>query len=158
MPPGRRSDPFSPSRASHLKRAGPRVGTVVTDHPQGTRHMEHLTKQTFQEKVFDYEKNKDWKFAGERPAIIDFYADWCGPCKMVAPVLEELSKEYAGKVDIYKVDTEVEQELASVFGIRSIPSILFVPVAGKPQMAMGAMPKESFVKAINDILLNPTVN
>ena len=114
--------------------------------------MEHLTKQTFQAKVFDYEKNKEWKFAGELPCIIDFYADWCGPCKMVAPVLEDLSKEYRGKLDIYKVDTEKEQELASVFGIRSIPSILFVPAAGKPQMATGAMPKEGFIEAIEKVL------
>ncbi len=115
--------------------------------------MEHLTKETFLTKVFDYENNREWKFAGELPAIVDFYADWCGPCKMVAPVLEGLSKEYAGKVNIYKVDTEKEQELASVFGIRSIPSILFIPKEGKPQMAMGAMPKEAFVEAINTVLM-----
>jgi thioredoxin 1 len=115
--------------------------------------MEHLTKQSFLDKVFNYETNKDWKFEGELPAIIDFYADWCGPCKMVAPVLEELSKEYAGQVNIYKVDTEKEQELASVFGIRSIPSILFIPKEGKPQMATGAMPKEGFVEAIKSVLL-----
>ncbi|HTY57262.1 MAG TPA: thioredoxin [Bacteroidota bacterium] len=114
--------------------------------------MEHLTKQTFQEKVFDFEKSREWSFAGELPCIIDFYADWCGPCKMVAPVLEDLSKEFAGKINIYKVDTEKEQELASVFGIRSIPSILFVPKEGKPQMAMGAMPKEAFVQAITEVL------
>jgi thioredoxin len=114
--------------------------------------MEHLTKQTFLEKVFDYENNKEWKFNGNLPCIIDFYADWCGPCKMVAPILEELSEEYKGKVDIYKVNTEVEQELASVFGIQSIPSILFVPKDDKPQMAMGAMPKESFVDAIQKVL------
>ena len=88
--------------------------------------MEHLTKETFQEKVFNYEKNKDWKFEGELPCIIDFYADWCGPCKMVAPILDELSKEYDGKINIYKVDTEAEQELSSVFQIRSIPSMLFI--------------------------------
>ena len=115
--------------------------------------MEHLTKTTFLTKVFDYEKGKEWKFAGERPCIIDFYADWCGPCKMVAPILEDLAKQYAGKIDIYKVDTEQEQELASVFGIRSIPSLLFCPKEGKPQMAMGALPKESFVDAINSVLL-----
>jgi thioredoxin len=115
--------------------------------------MEHLTVETFKSKVFDYEKNKEWKFEGNNPAIIDFYADWCGPCKMVAPVLEELSNEYEGKVDIYKVDTEVEQELASVFGIRSIPSILFIPKSGQPQMSAGAMQKEGFVQAINEILL-----
>ncbi len=114
--------------------------------------MEHLTKDTFLKKVFDYENNQEWKFNGERPAIVDFYADWCGPCKMVAPVLEELGKEFKGQIDIYKVDTEKEQELASVFGIRSIPSILFIPKEGKPQMAMGALPKESFVQAISDVL------
>jgi thioredoxin 1 len=115
--------------------------------------MEHLTTETFKEKVFDYEKNKDWKFEGELPCIIDFYADWCGPCKMVAPVLEELSDEYEGKINIYKIDTEEQMELASMFGIRSIPSILFIPKNGQPQMSMGAMPKEGFEKAISDILL-----
>lgn len=115
--------------------------------------MEHLTKQSFIDKVFDYENEKEWKYKGTLPCIIDFYADWCGPCKMVAPVLEELSKEYDGKVEIYKVDTEAEQELAAVFGIRSIPSILFVPKDGQPQMSAGAMPKQSFIQAINDILL-----
>jgi thioredoxin len=114
--------------------------------------MEHLTATTFKEKVFNYEIHKDWKYAGDKPAIIDFYADWCGPCKMVAPVLEDLSKEYDGKVQIYKIDTDKEQELASVFGIRSIPSILFIPMEGQPQMSLGALPKESFKKAITDIL------
>ncbi len=114
--------------------------------------MEHLTKDTFLKKVFDYENNQEWKFNGELPAIIDFYADWCGPCKMVSPILEGLSKDYAGKIDFYKIDTEVEQELAAVFGIRSIPSILFVPKEGKPQMALGALPKESLVQAISSVL------
>jgi thioredoxin 1 len=109
---------------------------------------EHLTKAEFLTKVFDYENNKEWKYQGDTPAIIDFYADWCGPCKMIAPVLEELAKEYDGKVKIYKIDTEAEQELAAVFGIRSIPSILFVPKEGQPQMAQGALPKNSafFIK------------
>jgi thioredoxin 1 len=115
--------------------------------------MEHLTTQTFKEKVFNYEKNKEWKFEGDEPCIVDFYADWCGPCKMVSPILEDLSKEYAGKIHVYKVDTDKEQELDGVFGIRSIPSILFIPKDGQPQMSMGALPKESFVKAINEILL-----
>ncbi|HTX99156.1 MAG TPA: thioredoxin [Bacteroidota bacterium] len=119
---------------------------------QQEEEMEHLTKDTFLKKVFDYEKNQEWQFNGELPAIVDFYADWCGPCRMVAPVLEELGKEFEGQIDIYKVDTEKEQELAAVFGIRSIPSILFIPKEGKPQMAMGALPKESFVQAIADIL------
>jgi thioredoxin len=113
---------------------------------------EHLTKETFLSKVFNYEVSKEWKFEGNKPCIIDFYADWCGPCKMVAPVLEELAKEYEGKLDVYKIDTEKETELASVFGIRSIPSLLFVPKDGQPQMAMGALPKDSFIKAFKDIL------
>lgn len=114
--------------------------------------VEHLTLDTFKTKVFDFEKNKEWKFEGTKPAVIDFYADWCGPCKMVAPVLEELSKEYEGKLDIYKVDTEAEQELAGIFGIRSIPSILFVPMDDKPQMATGALPKDTFKQAFKDVL------
>jgi thioredoxin 1 len=114
--------------------------------------VEYLTKETFQTKVFNYEKNQEWKFEGDKPCIIDFYADWCGPCKMVAPILEELAKEYDGKLDIYKIDTEAEQELASVFGIRSIPSLLFVPLEGQPQMAAGALPKETFRQAFKDVL------
>jgi thioredoxin 1 len=120
--------------------------------------MEHLTAETFKQKVFNYETNKDWKFEGSNPCIIDFYADWCGPCKMVAPVLEELSNDYKGKVDIYKVDTEAEQELAAIFGIRSIPSILFIPKEGQPQMSMGAMPKQSFEKIIGEVLLTDNKN
>jgi thioredoxin len=115
--------------------------------------MEHLTKETFKEKIFDFENKKEWEFTGDLPCIIDFYADWCGPCKMVAPVLEALSKEYEGKINIYKINTEQEQELAAVFGISSIPSILFVPRKGKPQMAVGGLPKDAFIKGINEILL-----
>ena len=114
---------------------------------------EDLTKETFLTKVFDYEKNKDWKFEGELPCLIDFWAPWCGPCRMVAPVMEELSKEYAGKVNFYKINTDVEQELGSVFGIRSIPSLLFVPKEGQPKMAVGALPKETLKKAIEEELL-----
>jgi thioredoxin len=114
--------------------------------------VEHLTNATFKEKVFNYETNKEWKFEGDVPCLIDFYADWCGPCKMVAPVLEELDKEYDGKINVFKVDTEVERELASVFGIQSIPSLLFVPKDGQPQMAQGALPKDTFEKAIKDVL------
>jgi thioredoxin 1 len=115
--------------------------------------MEHLTKETFIEKVFDFEKNHDWKFEGKLPCLIDFYADWCGPCKMVAPILEELSKDYEGIIDIYKVDTEAEQELAGIFGIQSIPSLLFIPMEGQPQMMQGAMPKATFKQAIEEVLL-----
>lgn len=114
---------------------------------------EKLTKETFIKKVFDFENNKDWKFEGDLPCMIDFYADWCGPCKMVAPILEELSEEYKGKINIYKIDTEKEQELAAAFGIRSIPSLLFCPKDDQPQMAMGALPKDSLKKVIEEVLL-----
>ena len=122
--------------------------------------LEHLNKETFKEKVFNFEENKDWKYEGDKPCMIDFYADWCGPCKMVAPVLEELQKEYGDNLVIYKVDTEEQQELAGMFGIQSIPSLLFVPKEGQPQMAMGALPKQSFEKAIADVLQveKPIVN
>ena len=115
--------------------------------------VEFLTKETFKEKVFNYETDKEWNFKGSLPCIIDFYADWCGPCKAIAPVLEELAKEYDGQIYIYKVDTEKEQELAAAFGIRSIPSLLFVPMNEQPQMAQGALPKETFKKAIEEVLL-----
>ncbi|WP_010422722.1 thioredoxin [Anaerophaga thermohalophila] len=114
--------------------------------------VEFLTKETFKEKVFNYENNKEWKFEGDKPCLIDFYADWCQPCKMVAPVLEELSEEYDGKLDIYKIDTEDQRELAGMFGIQSIPSLLFVPTDGQPQMAQGALPKDTFERAIKDVL------
>jgi thioredoxin 1 len=113
--------------------------------------MEFLTKETFKEKIFDYENNTEWKFKGDKPCIIDFYADWCGPCRMVGPVLEGLSKEFEGKVDIFKIDTDKEQELAGLFGISSIPSILFVPLNGEPQMSTGAMPKTGFIEAMKNI-------
>ena len=114
--------------------------------------MQNLTTDTFKIKVFDFDLNKDWKFAGDKPCIVDFYADWCGPCKMLAPVLAELAEKYAGKLDIYKVNTEEEQQLASLFGIQSIPTMLLIPVAGKPQVAQGALPKESLEKAIAEVL------
>ena len=114
---------------------------------------ELLTKEAFFEKVFNYEKNKEWKFEGELTCLIDFYADWCGPCKMVAPILEELSEEYKDQLVIYKVDTEVEMELAGVFGIRSIPSLLFVPVEGRPMMQAGALPKTALKNVIDSELV-----
>jgi len=114
---------------------------------------EHLTLESFKEKVFNYEENEDWKFEGDKPCLIDFYADWCQPCKMVAPVLEELSETYEDEINIYKVDTENQQQLAAMFGIRSIPSLLFCPKDEQPQMAQGALPKPQLVKAIDQILL-----
>lgn len=112
-----------------------------------------LTTEDFKKKVFDYTAHQEWKYEGALPAIIDFYADWCGPCKMVAPILEELSKEYTGKVIIYKVDTEAEAELSAVFAIRSIPTFLFIPVAGQPMMQAGALPKNVFEKVIEEHLV-----
>lgn len=114
----------------------------------------HLTKAEFLKKVVDYEGNPtEWKYLGEKPAIIDFYASWCGPCKRVAPILDELAAEYGDKIDIYKIDTEQEQELAAAFGIRSIPTLLFVPMEGKPQMVQGAIGKADFEKIIQEVLL-----
>lgn len=113
-----------------------------------------ITKADFLEKVMNYEANPtEWKYAGDKPCLIDFYADWCGPCKVVAPILEELAAEYGDQIYIYKVDTEKEQELAAAFGIRSIPSLLFVPMEGQPQMSMGAMPKAQLKEAIDKVLL-----
>ncbi|MEO6358669.1 MAG: thioredoxin [Ferruginibacter sp.] len=112
-----------------------------------------LTTVGFKEKVFNYDTLKDWKYQGTLPAIIDFYADWCGPCKMVAPVLEELSNEYEGRLVIYKVNTDIEQELASVFGIQSIPTMLFIGADGEPMLQPGALPKHTFKKVIEEKLL-----
>jgi thioredoxin len=114
----------------------------------------HLTKADFLAKVANYEANpEEWEYLGDKPALIDFYADWCGPCKAIAPVLEELAAEYDGQIYIYKIDTEAEQELAALFGIRSIPSLLFVPMDENPQMAQGAIPKPQLKEAIEQLLL-----
>lgn len=114
----------------------------------------NLTKAEFLSKVANYESNpSEWKYLGDKPAVIDFYADWCNPCKMLAPVLEELATEYGDSIYIYKINTEKEQELAAAFGISSIPTLLFVPMEGAPQMAQGAMPKASLKEAIDNVLL-----
>lgn len=116
--------------------------------------VKHLTKAEFLEKVWNYEKNpKEWKYEGDKPCIIDFYTTWCGPCKRLSPILEELAKEYDGKIIVYKVNTEVERELASVFQVRSIPTLLFCPLKDNPQINVGALPKEQLVEAINKVLL-----
>lgn len=111
----------------------------------------HLDKQTFKEKVHNYEKNKEWNYLGNKPAIIDFYADWCAPCRQIAPIMEELAADYEGDLVVYKVDTEKQKELAAAFGISALPSILFVPVDGQPQLARGARPKEAYEETINNI-------
>jgi len=113
---------------------------------------ELLTLGSFKDKIFDYESEKEWKYRGELPAIVDFYADWCGPCKMVAPVLDRLAKKYDGKLSIYKVDTEAERELAGMFGVQSIPTLLFIPKDGEPRVAMGALPEKEFERIIGEVL------
>lgn len=122
---------------------------------EGNGKVIHLTKADFLAKVYNFEKNpKEWKYEGDKPAIVDFYATWCGPCKALAPVLEELTKEYAGKVYIYKIDVDKEEELAGAFGIRSIPTLLWIPQSGKPTVTQGALPKPELKKMIDDTLLN----
>ena len=112
-----------------------------------------LTTGDFKEKIFNYETESEWHYKGQLPAIIDFYADWCGPCKAVAPVLEELSDEYSGKLVIYKTDTDKEAELSALFGIQSIPTFLFIPLQGKPMVQRGAMPKNAFKQVIEERLV-----
>lgn len=126
--------------------------TVGKTEKNETAKVQYLTTSDFRKKIMDYESHPDeWVFAGSRPAIIDFYATWCGPCKMMAPMVESLAGKYAGKVDFYKVDIDQEPELASVFGIRSIPTFLFIPMKGNPTMQMGAMQKEDFEELIGKI-------
>lgn len=114
--------------------------------------MENLDLDSFRAKVFEFETGKEWKFAGAKPCIVDFYADWCGPCKMLAPVLAELAEKYAGKLDIYKVNTDEQERLASFFGIQTIPTLIFIPMSGKPQVSAGVLPKENLEKVITDVL------
>lgn len=130
------------------------TNTKITDNNMTATKTIQLTRADFLEKVANFEESPDtWTYLGDKPAIIDFYADWCGPCKMIAPILEELAAEYDGQIYIYKVDTEAEQQLAAEFGIRSIPSLLFVPMDEAPQMAQGALPKDAFKQAIDEVLL-----
>lgn len=127
--------------------------TENSDSTNMTAQTIHLTKAEFLAKVANFETEKgEFKFLGDKPAIIDFYATWCGPCKTIAPILEDLAKEYAGKIVIYKVDTDKEQELAQAFGIRSIPSLLFIPMSGQPQMVQGALPKAELKRTIKEVL------
>lgn len=112
----------------------------------------HLTGEQFKKMIFNYEASKQWKYLGNQPCIIDFYADWCGPCRVMAPRLDEVAKEYAGKLVVYKVNTDKERQLAASLGIQSLPTLLFVPKSGPPRSAVGALPKETLVKAINEVL------
>ena len=121
---------------------------------EGNGKVIHLTKAEFLAKVYNFEKNpEEWKYEGDKPAIVDFYATWCGPCKAIAPVLEKLAAEYKGKIVVYKIDTDKEPELSAAFGIRSIPTLLFIPAKGTPQVAQGALPEEALRKTIDEFLL-----
>ena len=115
---------------------------------------QQLTAQEFREKIFDYEKEEEWKYKGNLPAIVDFYADWCGPCRAVAPVLEDLSEEYGGKIIVYKIDTDKETELSALFGIQSIPALLFIPTKGSLMVQKGALPKNILQQVIEERLLS----
>ena len=141
--------------SSSGKENNQKVNSQQTENKMQTQTKTiHLTKAEFLTKVANYEQNpSEWVYLGDKPCLIDFYADWCAPCKMVAPILEELAEEYEDEIYIYKVDTEAEQELAGAFGIRSIPSFLFCPMGEQPQMAQGALPKDGFKQAINEVLL-----
>lgn len=120
---------------------------------KSTTKVVHITKADFLKKVYDFEKNPDeWKYLGSQPAIVDFYADWCGPCRQLSPVLDELAKEYSGKLTIYKVNVDNERGLATFFGIRSIPTLLFIPMKGKPQRSLGALSKTELKGIIKDVL------
>ena len=131
------------------------LGAAASNEDEKTMKATNITKQDFINKVMDYKSNpSEWKYKGDKPAIIDFYASWCGPCRMLAPVLDEIAKEYDGKIYVYKVDTEAETELAQLFGIRSVPSILFVPMDGQPMMMQGALPKAELQKVIEEKLIN----
>lgn len=127
--------------------------TIALNKGDETMTTINLTKEEFIKKVMDYRTNpSEWNYIGDKPAIIDFYASWCGPCRMLAPIMDELAKEYAGQIYVYKVNTETETELAQLFGIRSIPSILFIPMEGQPTMTQGALPKAELKRIIEDVL------
>ncbi len=125
---------------------------ITSSDEKSNNSIIYLDAASFKEKVFNYETNKEWNYNGKVPAILDFYADWCGPCKQLSPVLEEIQKEYKGKIQIYKIDTDKQKELAATFGIRSLPTIVFVPMEGEPQAAMGFRPKNDLETMITEIL------
>lgn len=118
--------------------------------------METLTLETFKSKIFDFEKEKEWTYRGELPAVIDFYADWCGPCRQLAPIIDELAQEYGGKIQFFKIDTDKSPELAALFGVRGIPALLFVPKDGEPAMNSGFVPKDGLQRAFQEIFNIPT--
>ena len=121
--------------------------------PPAKAEVIQLTNETFKKMVYNYDLNKAWKYEGSKPAIIDFYADWCPPCRLLSPLVEEIAKEYEGKIVVYKVNTDKEKGLAQSLGISSLPTLLYIPAKGKPQITLGAVLRETIVKAINEILL-----
>jgi thioredoxin 1 len=125
----------------------------TTNHGDSKVTVVYLTNETFKQMVYDYDKNKEWKYEGSKPAIIDFYATWCPPCRQLSPLVEEIAQEYSGKIVVYKVDTDKEKILAQHLGISGLPTLLFIPAKGKPQASMGFIPKETIIKTINNILL-----
>ncbi|GAB4278318.1 MAG: thioredoxin [Marinilabiliales bacterium] len=143
---------FSMSYSQNVSALQAFSSAITPDEKKETPKIIYLDREKFKKMIFNYETEKEWKYLGGKPAIIDFYADWCGPCRMVAPTLEELQKEYGNKIQIYKVNTQYEQELAAIFGITGIPAFLFIPVEGTPTMGTGAMPKQAFEEYINKIL------
>ena len=126
---------------------------VKTNATSNSGNVIVLTNETFKQKIFNYDLNKSWKYEGNLPAIIDFYADWCGPCRKLSPMVEELAKKYNGKIIVYKVDTDAQQQLAQSMGISSLPTLLFIPVKGQPRSTVGLVPNETLEKAINEVLL-----
>jgi thioredoxin 1 len=126
---------------------------ITNKEVENNRNVIELTNDTFKQLIFDYSKNKEWKYEGTKPAIVDFYATWCGPCSRLSPLVEEISKEYSGKIIVYKVDTDKEKILSQYLGITGLPTLLFIPAKGKPQASMGLIPKETIIKAINEVLL-----
>lgn len=134
------------------KESQPNEGTSEQNSAADKQGVKKMTQTQFLSQIFDYKKNKDqWKYKGDKPCIIDFYADWCAPCRKVAPIMDELAKEYSGKVDFYKVDVDREKELARDLGIQSLPTLLYCPVKGEPQIIMGLQPKQNYIQAINEI-------
>lgn len=147
------SKPVDGAKGDAAKRAGAAAAATAKAAP-GEGKVTGLTAAEFKRKVTDYQNSaQEWVFNGTRPAVVDFYATWCGPCKMTAPVLDRLARDYAGKIDFYKVDIDKEPELASAFGIQSIPTFLFIPVKGKPTVQMGAMQKADFERIIKSVLV-----
>lgn len=140
--------------AASCKGGAAKGGASTENKTENVMKPINLTKAEFLAKVYNFEQSpSEWRYEGDLPAIIDFYADWCGPCKSIAPILDDIAAEYAGKIVVYKIDTDKEQELARVFGIRSIPTLLFIPKDGEPQLAQGAMPRNSFDEIIKNVLL-----